>query len=110
MKLLFDQNLSDRLVEILADTFPESTHVRRMGLDRADDETVWQFAKAGPYVIVTKDPDFHERSIVFGHPPKVIWIRRGNCSTQQVKQILCSESSTIQSFNEDAALAVLMLY
>ncbi len=72
MKLLFDQNLSHRLVAALADTFPGSSHGRDFDLERADDATVWEFAKSNGYTIISKDNDFHQRSFLYGHPPKVV--------------------------------------
>ena len=88
MKLLFDQNLSPSLVELLSDIYPESVHVQSIGLDRADDRAVWDFARLQNLVIVTKDADFLETSLIAGGPPKVVWIRRGNCSTIDVEAIL----------------------
>ena len=78
MRLLLDQNLSPRLVTGLADLYPESVHVRDVGLQMADDETIWAYAEQHGLAILSKDADFHQRSFVRGHPPKVVWIRRGN--------------------------------
>ena len=75
MKLLFDENLSHQLVRFLADLFPDSIHVRDAGLKSADDPEVWQYAKDNSLIIVSKDSDLHQRSFVFGHPPKVVWVR-----------------------------------
>ncbi len=72
MRLLFDQNLSFRLVNVLADLYAGSVHVRDVGLEAADDDAVWEYAKANRLVIVSKDSDFHHRSILRGFPPKVI--------------------------------------
>jgi predicted nuclease of predicted toxin-antitoxin system len=93
VKLLFDENLSHRLVEKLFDVFPASTHVRLVGLKSAEDPMVWQFAVDEEFVIVSKDSDMHDRSLLFGFPPKVIWIRRGNCSTREVKGLIRREFS-----------------
>ena len=87
MRLLLDQNLSPRLLTALANPHPGSTHVREIGLQAADDDTVWQYATEHGFTIVSKDADFHERSFLLGHPPKVIWIRRGNCSTDEAAAI-----------------------
>ena len=76
MKLLFDQNLSPRLPAGLADVFLGSTHVALVGLGSADDSAVWEYARAHGYVVVSKDADFNELSIVRGSPPKVVWVRR----------------------------------
>lgn len=88
MKLLFDQNLSPSLVNSPADIYPESVHVQSVGLDRGDDRAVWDFARLQNLVIVTKNADFLESSLMAGAPPKVVWIRRGNCSTSDVEAML----------------------
>lgn len=101
MRLLLDQNLSPRLVSILGDLHPGSTHVREVGLQAADDDTVWRYAAEHEFAIVSKDADFHERSFLRGHPPKVIWIRRGNCSTDEVEAILRDHHTEIGVFECD---------
>ncbi len=88
MRLLLDQNLSPQLVRALGDLFPRSTHVRDVGLARATDDAVWTYAARHGYVIVSKDAEFHQRSFLLGHPPKVVWIRRGNCSTRDIETLL----------------------
>ena len=70
MKLLFDQNLAWRLVRSLADLYPDSVHVRDVGLASADDAAVWEYAKENALTIVSKDGDFHQRSFLYGHPPR----------------------------------------
>ena len=75
MRLLFDQNLSHRLLQRLADVYPDSRHVRDVGLARAADDLVWMHARDNGLTIVSKDADFHQRSFLFGAPPKVIWLR-----------------------------------
>jgi predicted nuclease of predicted toxin-antitoxin system len=109
VKLLLDQNLSPRLIERLSADFPESTHVHRVGLDRAPDDEVWNYAKNGGFIIVTKDSDFHERSVLHGPPPKIVWIRRGNCSTEQIEQILIRHLGDIQTLAADPGAAFLIL-
>lgn len=109
MKLLFDQNLSFKLVGKLTDLFPDSTHVRDFGMQEADDEAVWAFAAANDFVIVSKDDDFHERSFVRGAPPKVIGIGLGNCSTQQIESLLRWRVEQIQAFVDDPQAAFLLL-
>jgi predicted nuclease of predicted toxin-antitoxin system len=100
VKLLFDQNLSHRLVKALALEFPESVHVRHVGLEKALDGPVWEYAKANGLVIVSKDADFHQRSFLFGHPPKVVWIRRGNCSTTTIEMMLRQHRDDLLTFAE----------
>jgi len=101
VKLLFDENLSHKLVESLADIFPDSTHVRNVGLKSADDPDVWKFAIDNEFAIVSKDEDMHDRSLLLGFPPKVIWIRLGNCSTAQVEDLIRREKDTMLNFTED---------
>jgi predicted nuclease of predicted toxin-antitoxin system len=88
MKLLFDHNLSPRLVLIFADLYPNSQHVFPLQMDQDDDYLIWDYAVQNDYVIVTRDSDYNDLSLVRGFPPKVIWIRRGNCSTKEIKTIL----------------------
>jgi len=88
MTLLFDHNLSPRLVQSLVDAFPGSLHVRTIGLHKASDNAVWDYAAEHGLTIVSKDADFRQRSFLEGHPPKVIWIRRGNCRTGDIETLL----------------------
>lgn len=85
MKLLFDHNLSHRLLHALHSEYPDSQHVRNIGLAEAGDEAIWRHAIQQGFTIITKDADFHQRSFLFGHPPKVVWIRCGNCSTAAIE-------------------------
>ena len=79
MKLLFDNNLSHKLVSRLDDLFPDSSHVMTEGLDEAEDHEIWDYAKENGFAIITKDSDYDDLSIVRGFPPKVIWLKIGNC-------------------------------
>lgn len=110
MKLLFDQNLSPRLVELMADCYPASTHVLIHTLDCASDEAVWAFAREHGYTLVTKDSDFHELSVLRGSPPKVVWIRVGNCSTIQIEAILRKHVSDVQALIASQEADFLLLY
>jgi predicted nuclease of predicted toxin-antitoxin system len=100
MRLLFDQNLSPHLVNALVDLYPGSLHVRDVGLQAANDEAVWAYAVEHGLAIVSKDSDFHQRSFLYGHPPKVIWIRRGNCSTNEIGAILREHWDELLAFEE----------
>ena len=109
MKLLFDQNLSHRLVIALQQEYPGSQHVREVGLKDAADVTVWQYAAQHGFAIVTKDADFHQRSFLFGHPPKVVWIRAGNCSTAMIEALLRRRDRDVGAFSADQESAFLIL-
>ncbi|MDG2991090.1 DUF5615 family PIN-like protein [Candidatus Synechococcus calcipolaris G9] len=110
MKLLFDHNLSPKLVQRLADLFPDSTHVYTLELDEADDREVWDYAQHHGFIIVTKDSDYNELLTFRGFPPKVIWIRRGNCSTNDIESILRTHAADIQTLTNDPTLGILTLY
>ncbi|MCU0841361.1 MAG: DUF5615 family PIN-like protein, partial [Thiobacillaceae bacterium] len=82
------------LAERLQDLFPDASHVEHIGLGSADDERVWHAACAGDYAIVTKDADFQDLATLRGVPPKVIWIRRGNCTTAPRASFTTSSAGT----------------
>lgn len=109
MKLFFDQNLSARLIRILGAVYPDSNHVRLVGMSTDEDEALWQYARRHDFVIVSKDADFFHRSMRFGPPPKVIWIRSGNCTTEIIAQLLRGHFVDICAFAEDAESAFLPL-
>jgi predicted nuclease of predicted toxin-antitoxin system len=81
VKLLFDENLSHKLVGILVHEFPGCAHVRELGLRAAEDVQIWDHAQTAGLVIVSKDTDFRERSYIEGFPPKIIWLDVGNAGT-----------------------------
>jgi predicted nuclease of predicted toxin-antitoxin system len=109
MKLLFDQNLSPQLAERLADIYPNSTHVFLLGLDREPDKTVWAYARANNYIIVTKDADFSDLGLIQGFPPKVLWLRLGNCTTRQVEMLLRRFYNEILALSSDSSTGILRL-
>ena len=109
MKLLFDQNLSPRLPRLLADIYPESVHIREVGLRKADDSEIWTFARTNGLAIVSKDSDFQQRSLLHGAPPKFIWLRVGNCTVRRTEEVLRSYSAAIHTFDLDHSKSHLML-
>jgi len=109
MKLLFDENLSPKLPHFLADLFPNSLHVRDVGMKATNDSVVWDYAKGNDFIIVSKDTDMHDLSLVFGNPPKVIWLRLGNCSTVQIENTLRRNFDAIKLFYEDEELSLFAL-
>lgn len=78
MKLLLDENLSRRIVPALQTNYPKSSQVALLGLEAEDDKSLWEYAKQHDYVVVTQDSDFHEMSVLYGFPPKVVWLKCGN--------------------------------
>lgn len=109
MRLLLDQNLSPRLAGRLADIYPDCAHVHELGLDQASDTEIWLFAKTHGYTIVSKDADFHQRSFVLGAPPKVLWLRLGNCSVAETAELLRRRFISIQHFHDDDSASFLAL-
>jgi predicted nuclease of predicted toxin-antitoxin system len=75
----------------------------------AQDRDIWLYAQDNGFTIVTKDDDFEQRSVLLGHPPKVIWIRLGNCKTEQVLTLLLKSKNVIQAFDQDSAKSTLPL-
>ncbi len=110
MKLLLDENLSPALVSILSKLYEGVSHVSgELGLKSAPDLILWAHAARAGYTIVTKDADFHHRSFLYGHPPKVIWFRRGNCSTQDVATLLVGEREKVEAFDVSADSSFVVL-
>ena len=110
MKLLLDQNISRKLVDELEDLYPGSSHVLLLDLQLASDTQVWEYARQHNFVIVTQDSDFNERSLVYGYPPKIIWLRTGNTSTKNIKQLLRKHSQNILTFGKDKTLGCLQIF
>lgn len=96
MKLLLDENLSRRIVPFLQTTFPGSSQVALLGMERASDSEIWQYAKTNGFVIVSRDSDFQERSLVAGHPPQVVWLKIPNRSKSVVLNILLDHHMEIE--------------
>ena len=110
MKLLFDHHLSPSLVTRLADLFPESEHVWNVRLHDVADEIVWQYAAAHDFTIVSKDADFSEISMQLGYPPKLIWLKVRNWSTDQVEELIRSQYSRIAELPAASERAILVLF
>jgi predicted nuclease of predicted toxin-antitoxin system len=109
LRLLFDQNLSPQLVRLLSDVYPDCSHVHDLGMDRSSDTEVWNYAAEHGYTIVSKDADFHQRSLLLGAPPRVIWIRQGNCSVADTAALLRVRFIAVERFHarEEAAFLAL---
>lgn len=98
MKLLFDNNLSIKLPEIVEDSFPQSAHVVNLHLEKLSDKEIFQFAGDHQFTLVTKDKDFYHLLNTFGAPPKVIWLSIGNCSNQMLIATLIKHKKEIADF------------
>ncbi len=109
MRLLFDENLSPRLVRAIADLWSDSAHVESIQLRGETDQAIWEYARAHNYAIVTKDDDFRALAFVRGAPPKVIWLQVGNTSTTSIATVLRESASEIRAFDADRVAALLVL-
>ena len=107
MKVLFDQNISHRLINRIKDIFPEAHQVRDLGIEGYSDQEIWKFAKKNGYTIITFDGDFYDFSLVWGHPPKIVWLRSWNQTTNNVESILRQQCGNISDFIFDNELACL---
>jgi predicted nuclease of predicted toxin-antitoxin system len=110
LKLLFDQNLSRKLIARLADIYPNSSHVQFHELAEKTDTEIWNFARANDFCIITQDADFAERSRLYGSPPKIVWLRCGNTATNQVETLLRSGAGAIQELLSNPDFHCLELY
>jgi len=109
VKLLFDENLPARLIRSVSDSFPGSSHVSTVGLSSSPDEEVWEFARDNGFTLVSKDSDFHQMSFVRGYPPKVVWMRLGNCSVAELEAVLTASIALIREFVESKQESVLLI-
>lgn len=109
MKLLLDENLSDRIVSRIMDLYPDSQHVKNLSLTNTDDAIIWEYAKVNDFVIVSKDADFHQRSLLYGHPPKFIYLRIGNSPTSKIVQIFRINFEIITDFENAKQESILVL-
>ncbi len=109
MRLLLDENLSDRIIYRIIDLYPNSEHVKTLALTNTDDVLIWDCAKANNFVIVSKDADFHQRSLLYGHPPKFVYLRIGNSPTSKIVQILRDNFDTIIQFGDSKVESILVL-
>ena len=107
MKLLFDNNLSHKLVPRVHDLFPGSSHVMTEELDEHEDKFIWEFAKENGFTIITKDSDFNELLLVNGYPPQVIWIRIGNCKIADIERIIRSNVIILTNFHRGQESGIL---
>ena len=108
--LLLDNNLSPKLCRRLEPVFPGNQHVENVGLDNSPDSEVWKYAKANQLAILTKDSDFNHMALLFGPPPKVIWLRCGNVTSAYIFLLLSSRQADISDFLSDPAAGLLEIY
>ena len=96
MKLLLDENLSRRLVPFIQDLYPNSTQVALVGLENTDDKLIRQYAIDNDFVIVTKDADYYDMTVLYGQPPKIVWLKMGNQSKAATIKTLQDNQQAIE--------------
>jgi predicted nuclease of predicted toxin-antitoxin system len=109
VKLLFDENLSVRLVGRFSNVYPGSQHVGLVGLQGKTDREIWDFAAAQGYAVVSKDNDFRQLSFLYGSPPKIVWLSVGNAGTDAIAGLLERSSSRIEQFADSPEDSLLVL-
>ena len=109
MKLLLDENLSPRLVALLAADFPGVTHLEHVNMRGASDAAVWAYARENGRTIVSKDNDFRQHAFLHGPPPKVVWLSAGNAGTAAIAKLLLKHSAALQAFHEDPEQSLLVI-
>lgn len=110
MKLLFDQNISHRILKLLPMHFEGSTSVKSVGLVNASDREIWSFAKKNNYIIVSQDSDFNDLNSLYGFPPKIIWIRAGNLKTSAILEILLNHVDALHQFGVDQTYGCFQIF
>lgn len=103
MKLLFDQNISFRITEKVCSFFPNSKHIKNIGLTDASDFEIWKYAKIHDFTIITFDADFADIAYIKGCPPKIVWLRTGNMTTNAIVEIIEKHNTTLKEFLEEPA-------
>ena len=109
LSLLLDENLSEKLLPLLFDRFPDSRHVRLIGLGGADDLVIWDRARLDGDLLVTKDDDFLRLSMSRGFPPKVICLAIGNASNAATAFLLLNHAADIEAFSSHPEAGFLLL-
>jgi predicted nuclease of predicted toxin-antitoxin system len=109
VKLLFDENLSRKLVARLSELYPDSAHVAEFDLLERPDREIWDFAGKENFIIVTADADFYELAAALGPPPKIVWLRRWTHPTRDAEFLLRRDAIRITEFAADPALGFLLL-
>jgi predicted nuclease of predicted toxin-antitoxin system len=109
MRLLFDQNISFRIIKKIEDIFPGSEQTKRLNLDKASDFEIWEYARKNNFCIVTFDSDFIDISVLKGSPPKIIWLRAGNTTTNSIAEMIQANQEIIKEFMTSVEVAYLEL-
>lgn len=110
MKLLFDQNISYRILKKLSEAYLGSSHVKTEGLSNSSDLEIWEYARNNQYILVTQDSDFNDIYLLKGFPPKIVWIQFGNLQTNQLAALLNNSQRNLLDFEVNEELGCLNLW
>jgi len=110
MKLLLDENLSRRIVPFLQGDYPGSTQVALLGMERMADREIWEYARQNNFVVVSRDSDYHELSLLYGPPPTVIWLKTGNQSKAALLNTLVWNKAAIEKALFEDGKACIEIY
>lgn len=99
MRLLFDENISWRILKKTKPFFEACIHVNEIGKSNPlSDTEIWDYALKEQFIIVTNDEDFENLITLNGFPPKVILLRTGNQATNFLADKLIELQSKISDF------------
>ncbi len=107
MKLLFDQNISFRILHKISAYFTEAKQIRSLGLENSTDSEIWEYAKTHDFTIVTFDADFIDLTNLKGFPPKIVWLRIGNTTTENIAKVIIENRLKLEEFIENTEIAFL---
>jgi predicted nuclease of predicted toxin-antitoxin system len=107
MKLLFDQNISYRILKRLPEAYSGSSHVKKAGLINSSDLEIWEYAKTHEFILVTQDSDFNDIYLLKGFPPKILWLQAGNIRTNELADLLSNQQIALREFQENEDLGCL---
>jgi len=110
MKLLFDQNISYRILKKLPETYSGSSHVKTEDLMNSSDFEIWEYAKLHQFIIVTQDSDFNDLYLLKGFPSKILWFQTNNLRTDELVLILKNRQNDVLDFSNNDELGCMELY
>jgi predicted nuclease of predicted toxin-antitoxin system len=99
VRLLLDENLSERLLQPLGELFPGSEHIGNLAKAGTTDGLLWDLARTGGFILTTRDEDFVGMSVLQEAPPKVLWLNVGKSRNAVIAALLQSHATDIERFS-----------
>jgi len=109
VNLLFDQNISPRILKSLPKEFSNCQQVRFVGLENASDFDIFQFARQNDFAVVPFDSDFVDLNTMHGTPPKIIYLNTGNLTTKNITELLMDNILRIHHYLDSTSDDILEL-